>query len=842
MEIKKVLGFFGALALLLAAPAALASTPTLSAVLNSDGDSVQLTVTGDANSSVILYYTKTNVGQLVSSIGNTGSNGNLITTISTSGYGIVADSIVYVTVGGLNGARSASVTWPKSSGSGNLALSQTGLAMSVGQSATLTITNNSGGSVYLSNNSNPPVANVSISGGQATVSAVSYGSTVVTFCSTASSSSCASAYVTVQNGGSQPLTFNVNNVTIAPNQSVPVTVSGGNGSYTILNNSNSSVIQTNISGATVTLSTSASSGSSAITVCSSDMLSCGIINASAGSSSTVPVSFSQTNPTISLGQSLNISLSGGNSASYYLSSNSNSAAVQASISGSVLTIVGNTNGSSTLSVCSSSGSCGFLTVTVQYVSSGGTIQLSQNTISLLVGQVMSVTVTGGSTPYNLGTYQSSLFQASLNSNIVTISGLSAGSGVLNVCSAGGSCASLTVVVNNSGSGTPMSFSQSTLSLSPGSSGAVTITGAGGYYVSNSSNPAVASVLISGSTAIVTGNSTGNDNVSICQSGGQCAILFVTVSSSASSNSIPTFSPSSPSVAAGQSVNVSISSASAGNYYVSANSNTSVATVSLNNSILTVSGQSSGTATIVVCASSGICGPLTVTVIPAGSSSISLSPATASLAVGQNFTVNISGGSGYYVSANSNQSVAGAQLSGSVLTISGLAAGSSSVGVCQSNGQCATLPVTVSDSSSGSASSTSPAGSGSSAQSVYSSGQLISENGTIYIVYKNTKVGFANAKAFLGLGFKFSDVTAAGSSGLAVSERVVTSASGAHPRGAWVLSGKTVYFVTPDGLIPVPTWDIFLSNGGQADFLVKANAADLTFPKLYPMTAGDTRVK
>jgi len=52
----------------------------------------------------------------------------------------------------------------------------------------------------------------------------------------------------------------------------------------------------------------------------------------------------------------------------------------------------------------------------------------------------------------------------------------------------------------------------------------------------------------------------------------------------------------------------------------------------------------------------------------------------------------------------------------------------------------------------------------------------------------------------------------------------------------------VEFLTPSGLIPVPDWNTFLSNGGQASFLVKANKSDLAFPVLSPMTSSDSRVK
>lgn len=818
------------------AQTASASTPSLTATLNSDGDNVALTVNGDSNASVILFYTKTNVGQQTVLIGNTNSSGYFSTTVSTSGYAVAPDSQIYVTTGGINGSKSASITWPKSSGSSNITLSQTSLALSISGSANVTAYNNTAGSLYLSNNSNPPVANVSINGSQLTVTALSYGSTVATICSTASSSYCASIYIAVQSGSGQSLSFSISSVTVTPGVSVPITISGGTGSYSIINNSNSAVIQANISGATVTLSTTNTSGSAAITVCSSDMSSCGIINATAGTTSTTPIAFSQTNPTISVGQNLSLTVSGGGSNTYYVSSNSNTTALQTGINGSTLTLTGSSNGTAVVTICSSTGTCGYLTVTISYVSNGGTLQLSQSTLSMLTGQVISVTITGGTTPYNLGSNPGTIFQASLNGNIITLSGISAGSSTLYVCSAGGACATLTVIVNSSGAGTPIAFSQSNVNLNIGGSAAVTITGAGGYYVTNSSNSGTASVLISGNTAIITATAAGTNNVSICQSSGQCGILFISVSANTSSNIIPAFSQSKPAVVVGSNATITISGGTTNNYYIAANSNPSAVALSLNNNSLTITGQAAGSATIVICAATNSCGPLVVTVNPAASGTVAFSQQAPTLSVGQTAGIALSGGSGYYISANSNQTAVTAKVNGSNLNLTGLAAGTSTLTVCQSSGQCSNLNATVV------AAQNQPGNASTTAGSLYSNGQLIMDNGTIYIVYKNTKVGFATAAAFLGLGFKFSNVALANNSGLAVSDKIVSAALGAHPRGSWLLNGKQVYFMTPDGLIPVPNWSMFISNGGKADLIVKANKYDLAFPKLSPMVASDSRIR
>ena len=86
------------------------------------------------------------------------------------------------------------------------------------------------------------------------------------------------------------------------------------------------------------------------------------------------------------------------------------------------------------------------------------------------------------------------------------------------------------------SATPPTFSQNNILLNAGQQTTVYISGTGSYYVSNNSNTTVASVQISGNSIIVSAMQTGSSNISICQSGGQCATLYITVSSPSQTNS------------------------------------------------------------------------------------------------------------------------------------------------------------------------------------------------------------------------------------------------------------------------------------------------------------------
>ncbi|MFA5184734.1 MAG: peptidoglycan-binding domain-containing protein [Patescibacteria group bacterium] len=603
-------------------PAAQAATPTL-VLTSGDGDNVQVDVTGDPNSSILLSYQKSDGVPRLQFLGSTSSNGSFSQSVSTTNYGIAANSSVYVTV---NNKQSASVAWPYSAttAAGAISLNQTGLVLNVGQSSTLTVSNLGSSLLYLLNNSNPQIANINISGSQITVLANTYGQTVMTVCTLGTTSNCASAYITVQNSGATALTFTQTSLTIAYGQSSTVSVLNGNttsGSYTILSNSNPSTISSSIDGSTITLRANSSSGKAAITVCSVNMSSCGIINASAGTTSSSSLVFSQTTPTLLIGQSLNIPISGGTS--YSVSSNSNSNVVSATITNTNnLTLAGNNTGSSVVTVCASNGNCGSVTATVSFAT-GGPIALSQSNLWLQAGQAVSVTISGGTLPYSLvnDASNASLFQTNLNNNILTLTGLSAGSGTLSVCSAAGACIQLSVLVNGVSSNTQLTFSNNNLSLNVGGTTEVSLFGSGGFYISSSNNQNIASFVLTNDKVKVTALAAGSANATICQSSGQCSVMYAVVAGSVTTATPPTFSLSNPTLAVGQSSAVIVSGGSSSNYYISSNSNPTVAQASLNGNGLALIGKNIGSTVVIVCAAANNCSSLPVNVnVQAGNTS------------------------------------------------------------------------------------------------------------------------------------------------------------------------------------------------------------------------------
>jgi len=128
---------------------------------------------------------------------------------------------------------------------------------------------------------------------------------------------------------------------------------------------------------------------------------------------------------------------------------------------------------------------------------------------------------------------------------------------------------------------------------------------------------------------------------------------------------------------------------------------------------------------------------------------------------------------------------------------------------------------------------------------YPSGSLVNDSGTIYAIRGTTKIPFTNWQAFVGLGYSTSNVVSGNLSAYIPSTSYfITSASADHPWGSWLLYGKTIYYSTQAGMIPVASWDTFVNNGGQSKFIVRANVADISIIKnntLPVMQLNDSRV-
>jgi hypothetical protein len=786
---------------------ALAYSPTMS--VYSSGNSTTVSISGgQPNASVVINYTPSGSSLLTNITGMTDYSGNFTTMVSSANSSQINATVggqqVYANNNGYNNGYNNGCTYNCGRSYG-LSLSQSSLSLNAGQTASVTATYSAYGysnSIYISSNFNSGVASASVSGNQINVYGSTSGSTTISVCSNSSGSSCATLYVTVSGGscgyygcGSGSLSLSQTSVSLNVGQSSVVTAYNNNsGSLYISSNSNSGVASASVSGNSISLYGSAA-GSATISICSSNVSSCASLYVTVGGSSNYgsgSIYFSPSSLTLASGQSSTVSVyNNGNSyGSYYISSNSNSGVASASVSGSSLYVNALSAGSTSIIVCQSNytSSCATLYATVTGVLGANTnLWFSPASPTMYIGQSLAVSI--NSSAYNTSNYY-----------------------------------------NNTA-----------------------------YYISSNSNSNVVTANISGTVLNLYANQNGSGNISVCSSAlGFCGTLYVTVGGGSSNNYGGSLSLSQTSLSLSQGQSMIVSAYNVPSVYVSSNSNSGVVSVSASVNQVTFYGQSSGSSTIVLCgSSSGQCASVYVSVNGYGynNGNIVLSQSTLGLNVGQSATVNVSGngGYGYYISSNSNPGVVSASFNGSVITIYAISNGSSTLQICQNSASsCQSLYVTVGGYSynsgypynnNGGGSLQYPGGSSSVlGVSTYLNGQLISEGSTVYIVYKNTQTAFSSASAFLGLGFKFSNVISVGNSGLASSGYTVTTSYAQHPWGSWIKSGSTVYFVHQSGLIPVPDWNTFLNNGGQAGFIVSANSYDFRLPMLSPMTSGDSRLQ
>lgn len=350
-----------------------AATPTLS--LSGTGtDSATATITGDSNSTVVLWYNiGSSAGAATKILGTTNNSGQLSTTITVSTLTPALDTTknVYLMVAG---QQSVSQAWSSSaSGStGFPSLSQSSITINIGQTTTVT-SQGSSASVYVLSNTSPAIASVSTSGNQITVTGSQVGTTQVSICYTGNSSNCVTLAITVNTSGSSnsnssSITFNPSAVTVAAGQSISVGISGG-ASYYVSMNSNPGITSHTLNGSIITIN-GVTTGSTNLTICTLTgvcaalpvTVGSGTTTATTGATVSAATTFSNANPTLTPGQTITVVISG--SATYYISANTNQIPVQASIAANLLTLTGVTAGTTALTICPSGGTTGCSTMNV----------------------------------------------------------------------------------------------------------------------------------------------------------------------------------------------------------------------------------------------------------------------------------------------------------------------------------------------------------------------------------------------------------------------------------------------------------------------------------------------
>ncbi len=516
-----------------------AVVPTTMTLNATTGDTVQVAITGAANSNIQLSYLLPGASAVTSVVfGTTDGSGNFSTSISSGGYGIPSGSPVFASI---NSIQSGTALWPSFTSS--LSFSQMNVQLAVGQNI---IVSGSSSLTLISNSASASIG-TSINGSQITITGLASGAGTLTLCS--SNVGCGSIAVGVgaQSGGSQ-VSFDQNNVVLYVGDAKSVSISGGsNNGHILKSNSNSAALHANlIRAAGIIWLYGDVPGTTVLAICSAESeTNCANLNVTVLNKAATALSFNQNNIILTQGLIQTATVSGGPAGNYYILSNSNSSVSAATISGNALTVTGgSTVASNIITVCSTSvnNTCGSLNTTLantsNTASSATVLSFNRNIISMSQGDTASVTVAGGTgTGYSVSSNSApSIATASINgsSNIVTLYGSNVGSTIITICSAsaGTVCASLYATVTVALP--PVGFSRNNITLVSGGKTLVTVSGGGAnnmVYSNSNSNAVSADLVSNGSVLLLTGGTvSGSAVIMICPSNAQsiqCATLNVT---------------------------------------------------------------------------------------------------------------------------------------------------------------------------------------------------------------------------------------------------------------------------------------------------------------------------
>lgn len=294
------------------------------------------------------------------------------TQVTVTGASLGSSNVTVCAVGTASDCTVLSVTVQAQSIS-SISFSQSPLSLSIGGNQSVTISGGNG-TYTISNNSNTSVASTNLSGNSLAVSGLAAGGATITACDTSNTNTCGTLSVTVSSSNASGLSFGQNNISLAVGGSQTITISGGNGAYQVSGISNTSIVSAGMSGSSIVVDAIAP-GSGTITVCEASNASiCGTLSVTVtGSASTSgqAIVFSVTNPTLTVGQTSNVQISG-TAPSYFIFSNGNAGVVQGTMpTGNTLSLYGASAGTDSITVCAAGGA-GCLPLSITVTSSANT--------------------------------------------------------------------------------------------------------------------------------------------------------------------------------------------------------------------------------------------------------------------------------------------------------------------------------------------------------------------------------------------------------------------------------------------------------------------------------------
>ena len=480
------------------------------------------------------------------------------------------------------------------------------------------------------------------------------------------------------------------NLVIEVGRAVECTIGSGKTPYTVTS-SDVSVATAGKTSETVFGVSGVRAGSATVTV--KDALgSSSVINVTVGSADPLFLS-APSQVALNVGAAQSFVIGGG--AGPYTAAVGNSSIVTAKVTGSTLTLTGGQSGSTTVVVIDSRGTK-IPEINVTVGGGANAVALYTTAASPLVvapGSAPTFDIGGGTGPYRATSSDASVVEVTVSAaGKLSITGRAVGSASVVVTDSVGASKTLAVTVGSATVVALYTTAPTDLNIKKGASESFAIGGGVGPYAVSSGNSAVLNASISGGALQLQALATGTASVSIFDSQGRSVTVSTTVTEDAPK--ALTVSPTTASGAVGESLTLLMFGGDPPYTVTPANSSiASLASQSGNRFVLDL--LKAGVTSVVVADARGQVQTLTVTAVPAPVTPLALNVASpVSLTSGAARTIMVSGGTLPYAVGSSNEAVVQAALAGSVLTLTPLAAGSTTVQVTDAAGATVSLSAVV----------------------------------------------------------------------------------------------------------------------------------------------------
>jgi hypothetical protein len=212
-------------------------------------------------------------------------------------------------------------------------------------------------------------------------------------------------------------------------------------------------------------------------------------------------------------------------------SGAKSSIAKVSVNGAQISVTGVAAGTTSTTVClKGSSNCSLLTITV----GGGTttsFALSNMAPIVATDSTLTLVVTGASSGsfYVSDNSNPRAVQASVKNNTVVLEGNRVGTADISLCKSSSACVTFTAtVIDKDDAEDGPVFVPSSLALSVGQTGKVSVGGIGGYSMTGSGHTSVFDATLGGGVLTIKGTDVGSRSVEVCDSEDNCSTLDVTV--------------------------------------------------------------------------------------------------------------------------------------------------------------------------------------------------------------------------------------------------------------------------------------------------------------------------